>query len=47
MNWGSEQRVADPLAVQILDGRIENGERVLVDSVGGELMFTVVEKLVA
>ncbi len=33
-----QQRIADPLAVQILDGRIENGERVQVDAVGGELM---------
>ena len=40
-------QIADPLAVQILDGRIENGEDVQVDAVGGELVFTVVEKLVA
>ncbi len=40
-----QQRIADPLAVQILDGRIENGERVQVDAVGGELVFTVMERL--
>ncbi len=33
-----QQRIADPLAVQILDGRIENGERVQVDAVRGELV---------
>ena len=33
-----QQRFADPLTVQILDGRIENGEDVQVDAVGGELV---------
>ena len=35
-----QQRVADPMAVQILEGRIENGDEVLVDVRDGKLAFT-------
>ncbi len=38
-----QQRIADPLAVQILEGRIGEGDHVLVDAAGGELTFTAVE----
>jgi ATP-dependent Clp protease ATP-binding subunit ClpB len=42
-----QQRIADPLAIQLLEGRIENGEHILVDAIGNELTFTVIESLVA
>lgn len=42
-----QQRIADPLAVQLLEGKIENGEQILVDAIGNELTFTVLETLEA
>ncbi len=42
-----QQRIADPLAIQLLEGKIENGEHVLVDALGNELTFTVLETLEA
>ncbi len=36
-----QQRIADPMAVQILEGKIENGDEVLVDVRDGQLAFTV------
>ncbi len=35
-----QQRIADPLAVEILGGQIESGDEVLVDVRDGELVFT-------
>ena len=40
-----QQRIADPLAMQILEGTIFDGEHLLVDVVGDELTFTAVEAL--
>ena len=40
-----QQKLADPLAVQILEGSIENGEHLLIDAIGDELTFTVIEPL--
>jgi len=40
-----QHRVADPLAVQILNGSIHDGEHLLVDAVGEEITFTAVEAL--
>ena len=40
-------RIADPLAVQILEGKVINGEHLLVDALGNELTFTAVEALEA
>ena len=40
-----QQKLADPLAVQILEGTIENGEHLLIDAIGDELTFTVIEPL--
>lgn len=42
-----QHRIADPLAVQILDGKVMNGEHLLVDALGNELTFTAVEALEA
>jgi ATP-dependent Clp protease ATP-binding subunit ClpB len=42
-----QHRIADPLAVQILEGGIEDGEHILVDAVGNELTFTAIESLEA
>jgi ATP-dependent Clp protease ATP-binding subunit ClpB len=42
-----QHRVADPLAVQLLEGRIENGDHILVDAIGNELTFTAIEALEA
>lgn len=42
-----QQRIADPLAVQILEGRILSGEHLLVDALGDELTFTAIEALEA
>jgi len=42
-----QQRVADPLAVQILEGKVHSGEHLLVDAVGDRLTFTAVEALEA
>jgi ATP-dependent Clp protease ATP-binding subunit ClpB len=42
-----QHRIADPLAVQILEGRVFNGEHLLVDVVGDELTFTAIEALEA
>jgi len=42
-----QHRIADPLAVQILEGRVFNGEHILVDAVNNELTFTAIEALEA
>lgn len=42
-----QHRIADPLAVQILEGKIMNGEHLLVDALGNELTFTAIEALEA
>ena len=42
-----QHRIADPLASQILEGTIQDGDHVLVDAVGNTLTFTVVEPLTA
>ena len=42
-----QHRIADPLASQILEGKIQDGDHVLVDAVGDALTFTVVEALEA
>lgn len=42
-----QHRIADPLAVQILEGKVLNGEHLLVDALGNELTFTAVEALEA
>lgn len=42
-----QHRIADPLAVQILEGQVLNGEHLLVDALGNELTFTAVEALEA
>ncbi len=42
-----QHRVADPLASRILEGKIQDGDHVLVDVVGDELTFTVMEVLEA
>ena len=36
---------ADPLAVQILEGTVHNGEHLLVDAIGNHLTFTAGEAL--
>lgn len=38
-----QQRIADPLAIQILEGKVYDNEYVLVDVLGDELTFTAVE----
>ncbi len=40
-----QHRIADPLAVQILEGQVMNGEHLLVDALGNELTFTAIEAL--
>ncbi len=42
-----QHQIADPLATQILEGRIQDGDHVLIDALGDELTFTVVEALEA
>ena len=42
-----QHRIADPLAVQILEGKVMNGEHLLVDALGNELTFTAVEAMEA
>ncbi len=42
-----QHRIADPLAVQILEGKVMNGEHIWVDVVNDELIFTAVEALEA
>ncbi len=42
-----QHRIADPLARQILEGKVQDGDHVLVDALGNELTFTVVEVLAA
>ena len=42
-----QQRIADPLASEILNGRIHPGEHIIVDAIGDELTFTGVEELEA
>jgi len=42
-----QHRIADPLASQILEGKIQDGDHVLIDAVGDQLTFTVIEVLEA
>ena len=42
-----QHSIADPLASQILEGKLMDGDHVLVDALGDELTFTVVEPLEA
>ena len=42
-----QQRIADPLAEQLLEGHIHDRDHVLYDIVDGREMFTVVEQLTA
>ncbi|OUC05261.1 protein disaggregation chaperone, partial [Litorilinea aerophila] len=42
-----QHRIADPLALEILEGRIQNGDHVVADVVNGEITFTVVEPAMA
>jgi ATP-dependent Clp protease ATP-binding subunit ClpA len=42
-----QHRIADPLASQILEGKIQDGDHILVDAVGDMLTFTVVQPLTA
>ena len=42
-----QHRIADPLAVQILEGKVMSGEHLLVDALGNELTFTAIEALEA
>ena len=42
-----QHRIADPLASQILEGKIQDGDHVLIDVVGDQLTFTVIEVLEA
>ncbi len=42
-----QQKLADPLAMQILEGKIGSGDRIQVDGVGEELLFTKVEQVIA
>ncbi|MCL4264854.1 MAG: ATP-dependent chaperone ClpB [Anaerolineae bacterium] len=38
-----QKRVVDPLALQLIQGQVRDGDHVLVDAAGGELTFSVVE----
>ena len=38
-----QHKIADPLATDILLGKVESGDHVLVDAIGEELTFTVLE----
>jgi ATP-dependent Clp protease ATP-binding subunit ClpB len=42
-----QHRIADPLALEILQGKIQDGDHVLVDALGDELTFTALEVLTA
>ncbi len=42
-----QQRIADPLARALLEGKVLDGEHVQVDALGEELTFTAVEALAA
>ena len=42
-----QHRIADPLALEILQGKIQEGDHVLVDALGDELTFTALEVLTA
>ena len=42
-----QHRIADPLAVEILEDRIRSGEHILVDALGDRLTFTAVEAMEA
>ena len=42
-----QHRIADPLALEILQGKIQEGDHVLVDAMGDELTFTALEVLTA
>jgi len=42
-----QHRIADPLALEILQGKVQEGDHVLVDVRNGELTFTAVEVVAA
>jgi ATP-dependent Clp protease ATP-binding subunit ClpB len=42
-----QHRIADPLANDILRGKVEGGDHILVDALGDDLTFTVIETQVA
>ena len=42
-----QRRVQDPLATKILAGEVRDGDHVVVDAVGGDLVFTVVAPAVS
>ncbi|MEZ4712568.1 MAG: ATP-dependent chaperone ClpB [Caldilineaceae bacterium] len=42
-----QHKIADPLAVQILEGKIFDGERIVVDAVNGEIYISAMEVLEA
>lgn len=42
-----QRRILDPLAVQVLEGTFKDGDTIVVDAVGGELVFRKAEEAVA
>ena len=42
-----QHKVADPLAVEILEGRVREGDHVLIDALGDQLTFRAVEVVTA
>jgi ATP-dependent Clp protease ATP-binding subunit ClpB len=42
-----QHRIADPLALELLQGKVQEGDHVVVDVHGGELTFTAVEVVTA
>ena len=40
-----QHRIADPLSVKLLEGSVHDGEHLLIDALGDELVFTAVEAL--
>jgi ATP-dependent Clp protease ATP-binding subunit ClpB len=42
-----QHRIADPLALELLQGKVQEGDHVAVDVRNGELTFTAVEVVTA
>ena len=42
-----QHRIVDPMAVEILEGRVFDGEHLLVDTLGDGLTFTTMELMEA
>ena len=38
-----QRRVVDPLALQLIEGDVRDGDHIVVDALGGEITFNVVE----